>query len=91
MQEIKFEELRKREVPRKTTHNFIGGSLDGTSQEALEHYVLTDKVIVTINDENYKFVGEDTFQFIGKTSKKVFVEPTKWQILKLRFLKWLLT
>lgn len=86
METLKFASLVKLEEPRKTTHHFVGGSLDGQSKEATEHYVMTEKVIVTINSENYQYAGNDTFKYIGKTHKAVFPKPT----LKQKIVNWLL-
>lgn len=82
---IEFNHPEKREVPRITTHNFIGGSLDGLSKQATEHFYLTDKVIITIKDEQYQWIKEDTFKFIGKTHKAVFKKPS----LKQKIIQWL--
>lgn len=77
--------LEKRDAPRRAVHRFIGGPLDGQSHEALEHYVLTDQVMITIDGALYQHAGEDTFEFRGLTHK---AQPGKpgW---KQKIINWL--
>lgn len=81
---------KKLDTPIQTVHTFKGGSLDGQAHSATVHYDLTG-VILTIKDEQYKYIGNDAFEFIGRTQRMKFQKTSWLQRAKFRLVKFLFT
>lgn len=66
---LEFKSLEKRNPPIEKKYTFKGGSLDGQVKKGTEHYILTDKVIITVNNEQYRYVADGLFEYVGTTHK----------------------
>ena len=85
--EINFDEPVKLSTPIDVVHKFVGGSMDGQVHTGKAYYKLTDKSVLTLNDEMYAFDGQDTYTFTGVTSRL----KERKETLKEKIVKWLLT
>lgn len=76
------------EKPYQATHRFIGGPLDGQEHTGMVYFDLTN-VVMTIDNAQYRYAGNDVFEYAGETSRMEVTPPTFLQRLKMRFLKFL--